>query len=115
MRASTRFFTAMASATGRRSCPGRQKANALRFEGSACQPPGHEGAGVDIDSIRAHVGLLDRSVAVHHDFPEVGATVEERLANPQEVVAVLALERDAGPDPGVAEKIPAHCQRQPER
>ena len=65
---------------------GRKKPGLFRFQDGAGQPSGHEGAGIDIDAVRADFGLRRRRVPVHHDLSEIGSIVKKLVADPQEIV-----------------------------
>src|SRR6185295_20359523 len=78
-----------------------QKAALLAFEREGGEAAGGEGAGVDADAAGADLGLHRDAVAMDDDDAMIGGRIEERLANPQQVVAQLALEADAGPYPGM--------------
>ena len=52
------------------------------FQDEACQPTRCIGAGIDIDAVGQNVGLLNRSMAVHHDLAEALLVQQEFLSDP---------------------------------
>src|SRR5262249_697523 len=91
-----------------------QEAALLALEGERGEAAGGEGAGVDADAAGADLGLDRDAVAMDDDGAVIGRRIEKRLADPQQVVAQLALEADAGPDPGMHEQVVADPMLQPE-
>ena len=52
---------------------------------------------------------------MHHNLSEIRSAREKGLANPQEIVLALAVERNAGAHSGMAEKVRADGKRGPQR
>src|SRR5712692_7805510 len=95
----------------RSSTRSRQESHGLSPQGHASEAVRHVRAGIYVDPVGQHFGLFCRSVTMHDDLAEIGATVEERRTNPQEIVCALALQRNTGTDPGMTEEILPHRQR----
>src|SRR5581483_1449679 len=53
------------------------------------------GAGVDADAVRPELGVDSDAVPVDHDLPEVAAGFQKLVADPEQVLGALLLERDA--------------------
>jgi hypothetical protein len=60
---------------------GRQEGAVCPFEPQRRQPPGKETARVDADAVCQHFRLGYRRKAMHDDFAEAAAMLEERLAD----------------------------------
>ncbi len=64
---------------------------------------------------RSRSSTAQVSRPVYDSLSETCSAIEEFVADPQEILLGLPLQRHAGAYPGVAQEIPAHGQRQPER
>src|ERR1700682_5672755 len=80
----------------RRSARGRQETHGLSTQRHASEAVRHVRAGINIDAVRQHFRSFRRCMPVHHDLAEIGSTVEERPADPQEIVRTLVLQRYTG-------------------
>ena len=95
------------SASGRARRAGAEEAVAALLEHQTGQAAGPAGAGVDADAIEAHRRLGLDGMAVHDDLAEVAPRAQERLADPQQIVGALLVERHARAHAGVDEQIVA--------
>src|SRR5262249_31631030 len=86
-----------------------------RLENRASEPPRHEGTGVDIDAVRQNLWVRNRRMAVHDDFAEIDPACQEGLADPEEVLILLLLERHPRTYTGVADVVLANGERAPQR
>ena len=91
---------------------GLEQGDGVGLEHEAGEPAGPHRPGVDGDAVRVVLDHRHDGVAVHDLEAEVGGRAQERLANPDQVVAILRLERDARADAGVHEQVAADAQRQ---
>ena len=81
-----------------------QDKNRRAFNCSTGQATRLPRAGVDIDAVGPDIGMRHRCVSMHDELAVVFIRVEKLVANPGEIVAVLALEGNAGADAGVHEQ-----------
>src|SRR5258708_11880385 len=58
-------------------------------------------SGVDVDSVMPDIGMRHRRMAVNDNHPVVLHRVEEIVTNPEQIMEVLLLDRDAGANTGV--------------
>src|SRR3712207_5247585 len=86
---------------------GGDKPPLIVFNGKRRQNPAPVSARVDCDAVAPLFDLLNNRVAVHDYAAVLLGVVEEGLSNPTQVGAGLLLDRDAGANPGVHEKIVA--------
>src|SRR5579875_995527 len=77
------------------------------FEHKAGEDACGIGAGVDSDPVLPYLGRLCDAVPVDYDLAVVALVVEEGLADPKDILVLLVVERDAGKDAGMDEKIVA--------
>ena len=77
----------------------------LAFEHKACQSTRHIGAGVDVDPVRQHFGPVGRSMAMNDALAEVYFAIEKLLSDPQQILGILPIEGDAGPDTGMTQEV----------
>src|SRR5262249_58743809 len=94
---------------------GREKPRPLAVEHHAGQAAGQDRAGIDVDPVRQAFRGLDWRMAMHNDLPEIHRTEQEFLADPHEVVGLLAVERYAWPHAGVAHEVRPNAGRELER
>ena len=59
---------------------------------------------IDIDPVVTNVGMSDRGVTVHDEFPVVLRRIQEFVTNPEQIHAVLLLQGDGGADAGMDEQ-----------
>ena len=61
------------------------------LEHDAGQPPGREGARIDVDAVLQNLWRAHWRVPVHDDPAEVRGAVEKLVADPEKVVLALCL------------------------
>ena len=61
---------------------GRQKAKTAVLDDQAGQPSGRECPGIDVNSVRKHLGRGGGGVAMDYYFTEMRRAVEEFVADP---------------------------------
>src|SRR5690554_4524353 len=88
-----------------RLAAGAQEPVDTLLEHQAGQATGPAGAGVDADPVGAHDRLGFDRVTVHDDASQIAPGTQERLADPQEIVDRLLIERHRRIDPGVHEQV----------
>src|SRR2546423_119116 len=81
-----------------------QKQNRRAFNCSTGQATRLPRAGVDVDAVEPDIGMRHWCVSMHDEFAVVFIRVEKLVANPDEIVGILALDRNAGADAGVHEQ-----------
>src|SRR6185437_5093237 len=86
---------------------GAQEAERVAFQHDAGEPPAEHRAGVDADAVRLHRRVRGGRVAMHHDEAERRLVCEKGLADGQQILPLLLLQRHAGADAGVDEQIAA--------
>src|SRR6266851_6428992 len=84
-----------------------QEAQLAPFEDEAGEPAAGEGAGIDADAVALHLRPRRDGVPVHDDHAEILLGEQEVVADPQQVLRGLLVERHAGPHPGMGEEIVA--------
>ena len=84
-----------------------QKALLVPFQNKACQSAGCIRRSVNADSIGPNLGGNRGRVPVHNKFAVICVAREERLSNGQKIIALLAIQCDAGPYAGMAEEVVA--------
>src|SRR5262245_32905226 len=84
-----------------------QDAGTVRADAQRREAVGGEGAGVDIDPVRAQLRRHDRRVPVDQDKTEVAGELQEFAPDVEEIGRVLTVELDAGSDAGVDGEIAA--------
>jgi hypothetical protein len=82
------------------------------FQHHASQPAAEHRPGIDIDPVRSDLRLVGGRMAVNHDDAVVAVVPQEFLANPDQVLRVLSVERYPRPDAGMAEEIVAEADGQ---
>src|SRR6266850_7752696 len=65
-------------------------------EGSRAPRPG-----VDVDSVMPDIGMWHRRMAVNDNHSVVLCRVEELVTNPEQILKILPLDRDAGANAGM--------------
>ena len=81
-----------------------QEHDRCSLDRDAGEHSGPNGAGVDVDSIRADVGMRNRCVAVDDQFAVIKIRVEKFAADPEQVVKLLSFEGNAGTNAGMNEQ-----------
>src|SRR5205814_228838 len=84
-----------------------QETPLLFFQHKAGQAAGGVPSRVDSDPIGANLWDQRWRVAVHHQFSVLRLTRQERIADGQEIISILTIERHARSDSGMAEKVVA--------
>src|SRR5690606_4174328 len=77
------------------------------FEDQGGQGAAGIGTRIDADAVVAPLRAAADAVAMNDDRAVIGLRVEERLADPQHVLAALSVEGGAGADAGMHEVIAA--------
>ena len=88
---------------------GLKECHAVGLEQQAGEHTGADRPGVDGDSVGVVLDRRHDGVAVHHLEAEVGGRGQERIADPDQIVAGLGIERHAGADAGVDEEVAAEA------
>ena len=89
-----------------------QKPTFPAFEHQRGEDRGRERSGVDVNPIWQNVRARDGRVSVHDYLAPRALVAEEFFPDPKQILRVLALRRDAGPDARVAEEIIAETRRE---
>src|SRR5258708_2132353 len=58
-------------------------------------------SGIDVDPVVSNVGMRPRRMAMNDKFSVVPCRVEELVTNPEQVIEILPLDRDARPNAGM--------------
>ena len=87
----------------------------LFLQNKASQPAGCKRPGVNSDSIETNFWDVRRCVTVHDKHAVLRLAGQERLANIQKIIAILAIEGYAWPYSGMAEEVIADDRRTLER
>ena len=82
-----------------------EKALLVFFQNKAGQAAGGIGGGVNSDSIGTNLRGDHRRVTVHDKFSMLRLARQERLANIQKIIAILAIESHARPHSGMTEEV----------
>ena len=75
------------------------------FQNQAGQPTSRISGSVNSDAIGENLWVYRRRVAMHDQFSVLHITGQERVSDGQQIIARLAIERHARPNPGMAEKV----------
>ena len=107
----------VSATTGREFAPGSvfvkrpvahgvlQKAQVITGDYEAGEHAGRKGTGIDADPVVSYLRAVPADgVAVDHDMAEIGIRMEEFFADPHEVLRVLLVEGNPGPDAGMHEQ-----------
>jgi hypothetical protein len=81
-----------------------QKQNRRALDGDAGQSSRAPRAGVDVDSIMPDIGMWHRRMAVNDKLSVVPCRVEELVADPEQVVEILPLDRNGWANTGMYEQ-----------
>ena len=81
-----------------------QNQNRRALDGDAGQSSGAPRCGVDVDAVLSDVGMRHRRVAMNDKFSVVLRRVEKLMTNPEQIVEVLPLDRNARANPGMDEQ-----------
>ena len=82
-----------------------QEAPLVFFQNKAGQAAGRIRGSVNSDSIGTNLRGDRRRVTVHDKFSVLRLTGQERVADSEKIIAILAIERHARPYSGMAEKV----------
>ncbi len=74
------------------------------LDGNAGQSSGAPSSGVDVDPVLLDVGMRHRRMAMNDKVSVVLRRVEKLMANPEQIVEVLPLDRNARANPGMDEQ-----------
>lgn len=81
-----------------------QEHDRCSFDRDAGESSTPDSAGVDVDSIRADVGMRNRCVAVNDQSAVIEPRVEKLAADPDQIMELLSFERNAWTDSGMNEQ-----------
>lgn len=94
-------------AAGTPSIRGLQEIARGPVENHRGQRAGHEGAGVDADTVFPHIRPRGDRVAMDDDVVMARPGIEEFAADPNQVALILVGQGDPRPDPGMNERVVA--------
>jgi len=83
----------------------RQEALLIFFQSKAGQAASGIGSGINSDAVGTNLWGDRRRVAVYNKLAMFRLATQKRLANSQKIIAILAIEGDARPDPGMTEEV----------
>src|SRR5258708_23682890 len=81
-----------------------QNQNRCALDGNAGKSSRAPRPGVDVDSVRPDVGMRHRRMAVNDNHAVVLYRVEKLVTNPEQILQILLLDRDARPNTGMNQK-----------
>jgi hypothetical protein len=81
-----------------------QEHDRCSLDRDAGESPSPNSTSVDVDSIRADVGMRNRRVSVNDQLAVIELRFEKLAADPDEIIELLSFERNAGTDAGMNEQ-----------